>query len=38
VADDEYFAAMIMKQSNSNFQQTINAFHQYFRDLREKVE
>lgn len=38
VAEDEYFAAMIIKKSNRNLQQTIHSFHQYFHDLREKLE
>ena len=38
VAEDEYFAAMIMKKSQLHTQETINAFHQYFHDLREKLD
>lgn len=37
VEEDEYFAAMIMKKSHKHFHETINTFHQYFCDLREKL-
>lgn len=38
VGDDEYFAALIINKSHQNPNDTINAFHQYFHDLREKLE
>lgn len=38
VAEDEYFAAMIMRKSHLNCNETIDAFHRYFRDLRGKLD
>lgn len=38
VGDDEYFAAMIIKNSHPKSATTIDLFHQYFHDLREKLD
>ena len=38
VGEDEYFTAMIIKKTHTNSIETINAFHLYFHDLREKLE
>ncbi len=38
MSEDEYFAAMILKKSHQHFIETTHTFHQYFQDLREKLE
>lgn len=38
VGEDEYFAAMIIDKFHQNPNETKAAFHQYFHDLREKLE
>lgn len=38
VAEDEYFAAMVIKKSHHCSIEIINTFHQYFHDLREKLD
>ena len=36
--EDKYYAAMIINKSYQHSLETMNAFHQYFHDLREKLE
>lgn len=38
IGDDEYFAAMIIQTTHPDLTTTIDAFHQYFHDLRKKLE
>ena len=38
VGDDEYFTAMILKSSHPHLTSTVDAFHQYFHDLRGKLD
>ena len=36
--EDKYYAVMIMNKSHQHSLEIMNAFHQYFHDLRKKLE
>lgn len=38
IGEDEYFAAMIINKLHHSPNETIRTFHQYFHNLREKLE
>lgn len=38
VGDDDYFTAMILKSSHPSIASVVDSFHQYFHDLRGKLD
>lgn len=38
VEDDSYFASMILSRRTTDFYQIQTTFHDYFQDLRSKLE